>query len=107
VAGHDGGGDGGAAFRRDWRLFAPFLVLVCLALLLLYRVVRGGSVAAVQAGGCGVGERVHVVRQGDTCWGIGREHGMSVAEVEGMNEGVDCVVLRIGQRICVRGGEGA
>jgi hypothetical protein len=82
----------------------PFALLVLVSLLLLFRFINGGSEAddgpQVQ---CGQGAAAIQVKEGETCWEIGKAHGLGVEELLALtgNEGVECEKLRPGQSICV------
>ena len=55
---------------------------------------------------CPNGQNVYTVKSGDTCWEIARRFDMSVPQLEGMNEGIECDRLSVGRGICVLGKEG-
>ena len=61
-----------------------------------------GDVKPLRAGLVRSATSVHVVRQGDTLWGISRRYGMSVAEVARANGISPKATLRPGQRLAVR-----
>jgi len=46
------------------------------------------------------------VSGGDTCWNIANRWGVSVDELRGWNEGVNCIALRLGQMLCLRKTDG-
>lgn len=82
----------------------PFALLVLVALLLLFKFLYGGA----EADGdrqihCAQGATAVQVKKGDTCWAIGKAHGLDVEELTALegNKGVDCERLRVGQDICV------
>lgn len=90
--------------KRDWRLFAPFVVLLCVVLILLFRFLTGTQSPGShleETPSCGEHESVYTIRSKDTCWAIAQKYGMSVAELMGMNEMMNCDVLRIDEKICV------
>ncbi len=49
---------------------------------------------------CGGGPS-HTVERGDTCWEIAKGRGISLDELQGVNEGLDCNRLRIGDVVCL------
>jgi LysM repeat protein len=50
---------------------------------------------------CAVDQVVYTVQTGDSCWEIADARGMSVKQLEGMNSGVNCARLQIGEKLCV------
>jgi len=87
-----------------WRMFAPFMLLICAFLLGVYLLVGGrlwffgGSTSVVT---CTPGQSLYKVQKGDTCWDISETLGMSLQQLESMNGDLDCDALKIGQQICV------
>jgi len=94
---------------NSWRYLAPFFLLVCLFLLLVYTVVGGGLPFSGGKGlvrverTCAVGQDKYVVRKGDTCWDISKRYQMSVQQLESMNGEADCEKLTPGMKLCVKG----
>jgi len=91
--------------RESIKMILPFALLVLVSLLLLFRFLGGAGANA------DLGEQTHcaegygsvqVVKK-DTCYKIGKAHGLGVEELLGLvgNEKIDCDHLRIGQTICV------
>lgn len=86
--------------RNAWRQLFPFLLIVLAFLLLVFRLVsptvlkRGVSL-------CPEHSRSYLVKSGDTCWAIARAYGTSVEQLRAVNTGVDCALLRPGQKLCV------
>ena len=60
------------------------------------RIVPGTAVAA--------SGRVHVVRPGDTLWGLSQRYGVSVADLSRRNGIADPTVLAVGTRLVIGGG---
>lgn len=90
--------------KRDWRLFAPFVVLCCVILLLIFRFLKGGPAPGThleEGTSCGEHERVYTIRDKDTCYAIAQKYDMSVIELKEINEGINCDALRIDGKICV------
>lgn len=50
---------------------------------------------------CAPGTASYVVKQDDTCWAIGNDRGISVDELLGLNKGLDCDRLGVGNVICL------
>ena len=91
--------------RRSWRMLAPFLLIVCLVPLFVFRMLGGwssGSGSAVAP--CSVGSEAVVVRSGDTCWDIAQKYGVGLDDLKGPGEDfeLDCKALNVGDRICVK-----
>lgn len=83
---------------------APFLLLVVLFLLLVWRFF-GPSWSSTPFA-CPDGTEVYRVKTGDTCWAIAERVGSSVQELVEMNEGLECEALRAGAGVCVPVGGG-
>jgi membrane-bound lytic murein transglycosylase D len=64
--------------------------------------VPGGDVKPLRAGLVRSATSVHVVRKGDTLWGIARRYDMSVSEIARANGISTKSTLRPGQRLAVR-----
>ena len=92
--------------RHSWRMMMPFLLLVCLVPVLVFRVLPWLGGAGAKAVDCGEGAMEVTVNAGDTCWNIAQEHGMGLDELRELNEersvGLDCEKLGIGKSICVK-----
>ena len=84
----------------------PFLLLVCLVPILVFRVLPWLGGAGVKPVDCGESAMAVVVQSGDSCWNIAQEHGMDLEELSKLNEerGVrlDCEKLGIGESVCVK-----
>lgn len=94
------------AKREDWRYMAPFFLLIVLFLLLVWRFF-GPELSFSAAAPCPEGSTVYRVQEGDTCWGIAERVGISVEELRGWNEGLECEALGVGEGMCVpEGGKG-
>ncbi|MCJ1395412.1 hypothetical protein MMC18_008298 [Xylographa bjoerkii] len=105
----------GSAEQKDWRLFAPFLFLVCLSLLIVYHLLRAVPAAdthpelvhqpdphSAPPHACGQHEGIYTVRNGDTCATIAQGNHLSVGELRAMNQGIKCKELWIGDELSVR-----
>lgn len=90
--------------RESVKMMLPFALLVLVFLLLLFRFLNGGSAddPAPQIH-CVEGAHPIQIKKGDTCYEIGKAHGVGVDELLqiGGNEGVDCDHLKIGHMLCV------
>jgi hypothetical protein len=99
--------------RPSWRAeLMPLLnfgVLVGLCLLALFWYLH---VAAAPSGEpssdksapkitCADDAEAYSVTKGDSCWSIADGRGVSVDDIEQLNEGLDCQILRLGSYICV------
>ncbi|MCJ1404064.1 hypothetical protein MMC11_007289 [Xylographa trunciseda] len=98
--------------QKDWRLFAPFLFLVCLSLLLVYHLlrafpapdthpepVRHPDAHAAPPRACVQHEGTYTVRDGDTCAAVAQDYAMSVDELRAMNKEVECEELWVGDEL--------
>jgi hypothetical protein len=87
------------------RLLAPFLLLVGLALLLVFRLLNTGTASGTHPAediACGEHQSVYQIRPGDTCWAIAQENDMSVTQLKSINAGIDCDLLQARSKICVK-----
>jgi hypothetical protein len=82
-----------------WRYMLPFFLLVSVVLLLLFRYV--GSAAAPTPLLCGDNSVAYLVKAKDSCWAIANDRSATVADLERLNRGIDCSLLRAGIEICV------
>jgi hypothetical protein len=100
----DSGGSGGSDSHKDdsWRYLAPFFLLVCLFLLLVFRLLRGGSSDPTAGVKCQDTYTPYVITNGDTCWNIAQKHSMEMRQLQESNPGLDCDLLRLDTVICVR-----
>ncbi|KAF2260902.1 hypothetical protein CC78DRAFT_536075 [Lojkania enalia] len=90
--------------RESVRLMLPFVLLVLVVMILLFKFINTGSSTDHK-------EQVHcaehaepiTIKDGQTCWEIGEKYGVGVDELLGIegNEEVDCDKLQVGQTICV------
>jgi hypothetical protein len=64
---------------------------------------NGGTRPPVPEVVCAVGQDKYVVKKGDTCWDVAKRYGMSVQQLESMNNEADCERLDVGMRLCVKG----
>ncbi|KAF2824693.1 hypothetical protein CC86DRAFT_295626 [Ophiobolus disseminans] len=100
----------GKGNREAVRMMLPFVLLVLVVLLLVFKLVGGTWADDVgeQVLDCGQGSHQIEVREGDTCWEIAKGCGLGVEEllkIEG-NEGVVCEALGVGTGVCVPEGNG-
>ena len=90
--------------RASWRMMMPFLLLVLLVPVLVFRMLPRGSTPTIVD--CGEGAQAVFVNQGDSCWSIAEEHGMSLEEFMDFNKerevDIECETLDVGKRVCVR-----
>ena len=91
--------------RESIKMILPFALLVLVFLLLMFRFLGGAGANADlgEQAHCAEGDSSVQVAEKDTCYEIGKAHGLGVDELLGWvgNEDVDCDHLRIGQQICV------
>ena len=84
----------------------PFLLLVCVVPVLVFRVLPWLGGAGAKPVDCGESATAVVVQSGDSCWNIAQEHGMDLEEFSNLSEergvGLDCENLGIGKRLCVK-----
>lgn len=80
---------------------APFFLLVLLILLLVWRFFGPPIFSSGSSFTCPEGAGVYRVEKGDTCWGIAQREGISVDDLEGWNDGLECEALRVGMKVCV------
>jgi hypothetical protein len=93
--------------EKPWRMLAPFLLLVCLALLLLFRLLNGGTASVSHPAkdfACEEHQIIYEVRPADTCWAIAQDHNMSVDQLKSINAGINCDLLKVGEKICISDG---
>jgi len=86
----------------SWRYLAPFFLLVCLFLLLVFRLMRGGSSDPSAGVKCQDSYMPYTITNGDTCWNIAQKHGMEVGQLQQSNPGLNCDPLHLDVVICVR-----
>ena len=89
--------------KQGWWLLKPVTLLVCVVLLLLFRLLTVGSAPGARPAEsitCGEHATIYTIRLGETCWAISQKHNMSVEELTAMNEGIDC------HEICLTYGRG-
>ena len=85
--------------KQAWRYMLPFFLLVCVVLLLVFRLLYSGSASASIH--CAENEDVYRVSKGDTCWQIATNGKMTVEELQKVNAGLDCARLGVGSELCV------
>lgn len=84
---------------QDLRYLLPFFLIIGVVLLLLFRFISSGPAARV----CPRDSTLHVVKKGDTCWGISEKSGGSVEDLKLLNSGLNCDKLIPGVQLCVPG----
>jgi len=82
-----------------WRYMLPFFLLVSVALLALFRYVGSASTPTPLI--CGDNSIPYLVKLQDSCWAIANDRGATVADLEMLNQGIDCSLLHAGSEICV------
>ena len=89
--------------KEAMRIMLPFALLVLIFLFLVFKFLYGGADDAVPQVQCGEGYHEIQIKKGETCWSVGKAHGMGVEDLLNLegNEDVDCDRLEIGQGICV------
>ncbi|KZT22651.1 carbohydrate-binding module family 50 protein [Neolentinus lepideus HHB14362 ss-1] len=81
-----------------YRNLLPFFLLICVALLLVVRLVVRTPPPAVP---CPADTDPYRVEVGDTCWGICESRGCKLDALRQVNPGMKCESLRVGQVVCV------
>jgi len=99
----------GPSLGDEWRYLAPFFLLICLFLLGVYTMLGGGSILWGDDGvkppvvpKCAAGQELYTVTLGESCWAIADARGMSVKQLESINQEVNCAKLQLGQKLCVK-----
>jgi LysM repeat protein len=82
-----------------WRYLLPFFLLVSVCLLSLFRFL--GPTATPTPLVCAGNSVRYLVQPGDSCWAIANGHGVSVADLVRLNQGMECSLLKAGSEICV------
>jgi len=91
------------SYKDDsWRYLAPFFLLVCLFLLLVFRLLHGGSSDPTAGVKCRDSYIPYVITNGDTCWNIAQKHSIEVQQLQQSNPGLNCDLLHLDSVICVR-----
>jgi LysM repeat protein len=85
--------------NEAWRYLLPFFLLVSVFLLALFRFL--GRAATPTPLVCAGNSVRYLVNPGDSCWAIANDHGVSVADLVRLNQGVKCSLLQAGSEICV------
>jgi len=93
-----------SSWRVDMMPLLQFLLIVGLFLFAIFWFLKSSSRHSTESlGRCGEGSEECVVVSGDTCWGIAESRGLGLEDLLGVNEGIDCDGLAVGQKICVPG----
>jgi LysM domain len=90
----------------------PFLLLIGVFLLLMYRVTHASGGFGNGDGGekwptplCEKGHETYAIVRGDTCWDLAQKWGVKVEDLVRSNEDLDCESLDVGRKICVPKGQ--
>lgn len=78
----------------------PFFLLVTVVLLALFRFLGFGT-GMFTPFGCEEGALPYSVKPGDSCWAIASDRGATVEDLQRLNEGLNCDLLKAGKKICV------
>lgn len=84
--------------REAWRMFAPWLLLVVLFLLLVGWIISPRSARMIE---CTDGNERYTIAKGDTCFAIAEKVNIQVDELTKINPDLKCATLMPGQEICV------
>jgi len=88
--------------KRDaFRTLLPFLLIVVVFLLLVFRLFSPISLSTPHTPVCPEHSRPYEVRVGDTCWKIAQAYASTLESLRAFNPSVDCAMLVPGQRLCV------
>lgn len=80
----------------------PFLMIVIVVLLLVWRLVfQSSHEGPPDAAFCSGGTHPYRVQTGDTCWDISQTRGFSLEDLLKVNQGLACDTLTPGQIICL------
>ena len=92
--------------RSSWRMLAPFLLLVCLVPVLVFKLRTMGSQAVRSSSmvrDCGsAGIYPVVVQKGDTCWDLTQKYTLTLDELHELNRDLKCESLLIGEVVCLK-----
>ncbi|KXT15727.1 hypothetical protein AC579_1558 [Pseudocercospora musae] len=83
--------------NQDWRLMAPWFLIVIVVLMAVFWFVNSGGRASIR---CVDGMEEYSVRKRDTCWLIADEHGTTVDALTTANPKLSCEGLMPTQMIC-------
>ncbi|CAK3844153.1 Hypothetical predicted protein [Lecanosticta acicola] len=85
---------------EDWRYLAPFMVIVIVVLLSLFRFLDSASTPALPT--CSSPDmEAYRITKGDTCWDLAQVRGTTVDGLKVANPGLNCDRLLPGYGICV------
>lgn len=98
--------EGAANSRTSWRHeLMPLLnfgvIIGSFLLLIFWIITRGESPNKEPLVSCGDATSPYKIQDGDTCWSIGEESGISVDDLLKANPSIDCAKLGVGTEICV------
>lgn len=83
--------------HNDWRYMMPFILLIGVVLLLVFRFMNSRHMAMV----CQPNAYSYIVKKGDSCWSIGGQTAVGLDGVMKSNPGLQCDGLMPGKRLCV------
>ncbi|KAI0066594.1 hypothetical protein BV25DRAFT_1406935 [Artomyces pyxidatus] len=84
-----------------YRMLFPFILIVIVVLLLVWRLVVAPAMSARKPCVCPAGSTPSTVVSGDTCWDIAKAHGCALDVLLKLNPTLRCEKLVPGDRICV------
>jgi LysM domain len=84
-----------------YRMLFPFILIVIVVLLLVWRLIVFPGFAPVKYSKCPEGSTRVVVAAGDTCWRIAEAHGCGLEDLRKANANLVCERLIPGDQICV------
>ncbi|KAF8478800.1 hypothetical protein JB92DRAFT_3133867 [Gautieria morchelliformis] len=93
--------------HNAYRMFLPFMLLIAVFLLFVWRFIVGHSppISPPQERMCPGGPNMtkHHVRDGDTCWKVAQSYNITVDALldEVLNPGLECDRLRSGDVLCI------
>jgi len=87
--------------NEAWRYLSPFLLLICVVLLGVWWLISMPVTSPRSSITCQEGAEAYIIKSGDTCWAIAENRGISVELLQGMNKGLECEKLAVGQIVCI------
>ncbi|KDQ62850.1 carbohydrate-binding module family 50 protein [Jaapia argillacea MUCL 33604] len=84
-----------------YRTILPFFLLICIVLLLVFRLTRPFSRPDAGVRLCPEDTQPYTVVKGDTCWEICQRQKCEVKLLKDINPDMICESLRIGETICL------
>jgi len=90
------------SWRHEMMPLLNFFVLVGLFLLVVFWFLgRTSSTDPPPSPACRAEATEYTVKDGDTCWGISQQRGLSLERLTDENAALDCGKLKVGQVICL------